>query len=68
MVITFHLLGAKISDSKSCSACRCGHCKALAPHYEEAASKLKEKGIKLAKVNCVDEADLCQENGIQGYP
>lgn len=46
----------------------CGHCKALAPHYEEAATALKEKGIKLAKVNCVDEAELCQKNGIQGYP
>jgi len=46
----------------------CGHCKALAPHYEEAATALKEKGIKIAKVNCVDEADLCQANGIQGYP
>ena len=47
---------------------RCGHCKALAPHYEESATALKEKGIKLAKVNCVDEADFCQSNGIQGYP
>ena len=46
----------------------CGHCKALAPHYEEAATVLKNKGIKLAKVNCVDEADFCQSNGIQGYP
>ncbi|CAL1700698.1 unnamed protein product [Somion occarium] len=46
----------------------CGHCKALAPHYEEAATALKDKNIKLAKVNCVDEADLCQSNGIQGYP
>jgi protein disulfide-isomerase A1 len=46
----------------------CGHCKALAPQYEEAATKLKEKGIKLAKVNCVDEADLCQENEVRGYP
>ncbi|EMD40736.1 hypothetical protein CERSUDRAFT_111314 [Gelatoporia subvermispora B] len=46
----------------------CGHCKALAPHYEEAATALKEKNIKLAKVNCVDEADFCQANGIQGYP
>ncbi|KDQ64544.1 hypothetical protein JAAARDRAFT_118170 [Jaapia argillacea MUCL 33604] len=46
----------------------CGHCKALAPHYEEAATTLKEKDIKIAKVNCVDEADLCQANGIQGYP
>jgi protein disulfide-isomerase A1 len=46
----------------------CGHCKALAPHYEEAATALKEKNIKLAKVDCVDEADLCQEKGVQGYP
>ncbi|KAH9943444.1 disulfide isomerase [Epithele typhae] len=46
----------------------CGHCKALAPHYEEAATELKAKNIKLAKVNCVDEADFCQSNGIQGYP
>jgi protein disulfide-isomerase A1 len=46
----------------------CGHCKALAPHYEEAATTLKEKGIKLAKVDCVEEADLCSSKGIQGYP
>lgn len=46
----------------------CGHCKALAPHYEEAATALKEKNIKLAKVDCVDEADLCQSKGVQGYP
>ncbi|KAJ3510073.1 hypothetical protein NLJ89_g4876 [Agrocybe chaxingu] len=46
----------------------CGHCKALAPHYEEAATALKEKSIKLAKVDCVEEADLCQSKGIQGYP
>lgn len=29
---------------------------------------LKEKSIKLAKVNCVDESDLCQSHGVQGYP
>ncbi|EPQ59417.1 protein disulfide isomerase [Gloeophyllum trabeum ATCC 11539] len=46
----------------------CGHCKALAPEYEQAATALKEKNIKLAKVNCVDEADLCQAHGVQGYP
>ncbi|KAH7926761.1 protein disulfide isomerase [Leucogyrophana mollusca] len=46
----------------------CGHCKALAPHYEEAATALKEKNIKLAKVDCVDQADLCQTHGVQGYP
>lgn len=47
---------------------RCGHCKALAPHYEEAATKLKEKNIPLATVDCVDQADLCQEKEVQGYP
>ncbi|TEB35690.1 disulfide isomerase [Coprinellus micaceus] len=46
----------------------CGHCKALAPHYEEAATTLKEKGIKIAKVDCVEEADLCSSKDIQGYP
>jgi len=46
----------------------CGHCKALAPHYEEAATSLKEKGIKLAKVDCVDHGDLCQSHGVKGYP
>jgi len=46
----------------------CGHCKALPPHYEEAATALKEKGIKLAKVDCVDHADLCQTHGVGGYP
>jgi protein disulfide-isomerase A1 len=40
----------------------------LAPHYEEAATTLKEKNIKLVKIDCVAEADLCQEKGIQGYP
>nr|WNZ75821.1 protein disulfide-isomerase precursor [Trichoderma harzianum] len=46
----------------------CGHCKALAPEYEEAATTLKEKNIKLAKVDCVDEADLCKDHGVEGYP
>ncbi|KAG6816918.1 hypothetical protein H0H87_001620 [Tephrocybe sp. NHM501043] len=46
----------------------CGHCKALAPHYEEAATALKEKDIVLASVDCVDQADLCQSKEVQGYP
>lgn len=46
----------------------CGHCKALAPEYEEAATTLKEKSIQLAKVDCTEEADLCQTYGVEGYP
>ena len=46
----------------------CGHCKALAPEYEEAATTLKEKDIPLVKVDCTEEADLCKEYGVEGYP
>jgi len=45
-----------------------GHCKALAPEYEEAATTLHEKNIKLAKVDCTEHADLCQSYGVEGYP
>lgn len=46
----------------------CGHCKALAPEYEEAATTLKEKEIPLVKVDCTEEADLCKDYGVEGYP
>ena len=46
----------------------CGHCKALAPEYEAAATELKEKDIPLVKVDCTAETDLCQEYGVEGYP
>ncbi|KDQ26032.1 hypothetical protein PLEOSDRAFT_31793 [Pleurotus ostreatus PC15] len=45
-----------------------GHCKALAPHYEEAATALKAKNIKIAKVDCVAEPSFCEAHEVQGYP
>ncbi|KAI8085194.1 thioredoxin-like protein [Halteromyces radiatus] len=45
----------------------CGHCKALAPEYELAATDLKDK-IPLAKVDCTENEATCREHGVQGYP
>jgi protein disulfide-isomerase A1 len=46
----------------------CGHCKALAPEYEIAATQLKEKNVPLAKVDCTENESLCQKHEIRGYP
>lgn len=46
----------------------CGHCKALAPEYETAATELKEKNISLVKVDCTEENDLCGQYGVEGFP
>jgi len=57
-----------VTDSSIVFAPWCGHCKALAPEYEEAATTLKEKNIPLAKIDCTEEAELCKDNGVEGYP
>lgn len=46
----------------------CGHCKALAPKYEEAATELKSKNIPLVKVDCTAEEELCRTYEVDGYP
>jgi protein disulfide-isomerase A1 len=49
----------------------CGHCKKLQPHYAEAAATLHDEGVtnvRLAKVDCTTVRDVCDKNGVQGYP
>ncbi|XP_033749423.1 protein disulfide-isomerase A3-like [Pecten maximus] len=48
----------------------CGHCKNLAPHYEKAATTLKndDTPVPLAKVDCTTSTETCGKYGVSGYP
>ncbi|PFH38095.1 putative protein disulfide isomerase-related protein (provisional) [Besnoitia besnoiti] len=45
----------------------CGHCKALAPTWEEVATALKGK-VKVGKVDATTEKVLASTYGIRGFP
>lgn len=47
----------------------CGHCKALAPEYDEASLTLdgKDAGI-VASVDCTEHRDLCNKYEVRGFP
>lgn len=45
----------------------CGHCKALQPHWNAAATKLKGR-VKLGKVDATAEQRLAKTYGVNSYP
>ncbi|KAJ3432711.1 protein disulfide-isomerase c17h9.14c-related [Anaeramoeba flamelloides] len=45
----------------------CGHCKRMAPAFEEAAKKLDGK-VKVGGVDCTENKDICSKFGVRGYP
>ena len=45
---------------------RCGHCKSLAPEYEEAAGKLEEHGIKIAKMDATAQTESAKKFEVNG--
>lgn len=47
----------------------CGHCKRLAPTWDQLAEITHSKtGITIAKVDCTVEKELCETHQVRGYP
>jgi len=49
----------------------CGHCKKLAPTWDELAQKVdadKDSKATIAKVDCTKSQSVCQEMEVRGYP
>lgn len=49
---------------------RCGHCQKFSPIWEQLAEMLNEddNNIKIAKVDCTVDNEVCNEQDVTGYP
>jgi len=47
----------------------CGHCKRMKPDWDRLAEEEESnQNVMILDVDCGKETELCEENGVQGYP
>ena len=47
----------------------CGYCKRLAPTWDNLAKAYADSDkVKIAKVDCTTDRDICTQYGIRGFP
>jgi thioredoxin domain-containing protein 5 len=46
----------------------CGHCKRLAPTWDQLATEAVGQGFRIAKVDCTVEKDVATKEGVRGFP
>ncbi|KAK7483138.1 hypothetical protein BaRGS_00025634 [Batillaria attramentaria] len=46
----------------------CGHCKRLAPTWEDLGADYADKPVSIARVDCTQQKSVCDSNGVRGYP
>eukprot|EP00798_Chlamydomonas_sp_ICE-L_P003077 gene3077-13098_t len=66
---TKELTASNYDDEIAYFAPWCGHCKTLAPKFQELGTELKDNAdVEIAFVDCTQHRDICQTAGVKGYP